>query len=223
MSAASATLLSVRDLAIRAGSRQLLTGLDLDLAAGEIVALRGPSGSGKTTLLRTLALLQDPVAGEIHFRGQSPEDLGWPVWRRSVSLAPQQTAIFPGDVRANLARPFGYHHRDAVFPADRARALLDTLHLRDIALDADAARLSVGQQQRLGLARTLLLEPSVLLLDEPTSALDPDTATALEDAVRDDIVRRGAAVMVVTHAPERAARWCDRVLDLATFLERSSS
>ena len=84
MSAASATLLSVRDLAIRAGSRQLLTGLDLDLAAGEIVALRGPSGSGKTTLLRTLALLQDPVAGEIHFRGQSPEDLGWPVWRRSV-------------------------------------------------------------------------------------------------------------------------------------------
>ena len=223
MSAASATLLSVRDLAIRAGSLQLLTGLDLDLAAGEIVAVRGPSGSGKTTLLRTLAMLQDPAAGEVRLEGRAPADLGWPAWRRRVSLALQQAAIFPGDVHANLARPFGYKHGNAAFPADRARRLLDTLHLRDLALEADAERLSVGQQQRLGLARTLLLEPSVLLLDEPTSALDPDATTALEDTVRGDVDRRGAAALVVTHAPERAARWCDRILDLAPFVNGRSS
>jgi len=202
-------------LAVRAGARTLLAGLELDLAAGEVVTVRGPSGCGKTTLLRTLAFLQDPVAGEVRLRGRTAAELGWTAWRRQVSLVAQVPAVFPGTVRANLARPFTYHVADRPFPEDRARWLLDQVHLQDATLDDGADRLSVGQQLRLVTVRSLLLEPSVLLLDEPTSALDPDSATLLEDLVREDARTRRSAVIAVTHDPARAGRWSDRTLDLA--------
>ena len=215
---AAEILLSARELRVQAGGRDLLAGFDLILAPGEVVAVRGPSGSGKTTLLRSLAMLQDPAGGEVRLRGLSPAEIGWSAWRRQICLVAQLPAIFPGSVQANLLRPFTFRGADRAFPADRARALLDDLLLADVDLAAGAVRLSVGQQQRVCTARALLLEPVVLLLDEPTSALDPAAATALEDHVRADVERRGAAALVVSHDPARADRWCDRVLDVSTYL-----
>lgn len=211
-------LLSARDLRVQAGGRDLLAGLDLDLTTGEVVAIRGPSGSGKTTLLRSLAMLQDPAGGDLRLQGRSPDQVGWTAWRRQVCLVAQLPAVFAGSVQGNLARPFGFRGTGASFHADQARALLDDLLLADVDLAAGAARLSVGQQQRVCTARALLLQPVVLLLDEPTSALDPAAATALEDRVRADVERRGAAALVVSHDPARADRWCDRVLDVAPYL-----
>jgi len=207
-------LLEVRDLAVKAGARTLLSDFNLDLATGEIIALRGPSGTGKTTLLRTLALLQDPAAGSLQFQGEDPDQLGYPTWRHHCCYTAQVPAIFPGTVHENLTRPFAYHGRTDQYPADRARTMLNTLLLEDITPDQDADRLSVGQQQRLALVRTLILDPAVLLLDEPTSALDPDSATALEDLVRQEIDRRQAAALVITHDPNRTNRWCDRIINL---------
>jgi len=214
-------LLSARALAIRSGDRELLSDFDLSLAPGEIVALRGPSGSGKTTLLRSLALLQDPSAGEVELRGRTPRQTGWTAWRRQVCLVAQLPAVFPGSVEANLSRPFAFRSTTATFAADRARTLLDDLLLTDVDLAADCDRLSVGQQQRVGTVRALLLEASVLLLDEPTSALDPDAARALEAVVRAEVTARPAAALVVTHDQAGAARWCDRVVDLAPLAARS--
>jgi ABC-type multidrug transport system ATPase subunit len=211
-------LLSARDLTVRAGDRILLAGLGLDLAPGEVVALRGPSGAGKTTLLRSLALLQDPAAGELRLQGRPPAEVGWTAWRRQVCLVSQLPAIFPGSVGENLARPHSFRGVDGSFAPARARELLDRLLLDDVALDTAADRLSVGQQQRLVTARALLLAPPVLLLDEPTSALDPAAATALEDRVREAVDAAGAAALVVSHDATRADRWCDRSLDLSVWL-----
>ena len=210
-------LLTVRDLAVQAGARRLLSGFALDLAAGEVVALRGPSGSGKTTLLRTLAQLQDAAAGTVELDGEKPADLGFPTWRRRVCYTPQLPAVFPGTVRHNLARPFAYRQGRGDLPHDRARTLLDRLQLGEVALDHDADTLSVGQQQRLAAVRALLLAPAVHLLDEPTSALDPESGQALEALIRADVAGRRAAALVVTHDPAAAARWCDRTLDLAEY------
>jgi len=216
-------LLTIADLEVKAGERLLLAGLALELAAGEIVALRGPSGAGKTTLLRTVAGLQDAAGGAVHLRGADPQAVGWTAWRRQVCLVPQQPAVFPGTVGENLARPFGYRTATARFPADRARTLCDRLRLDGVPFDQPAAQLSVGQQQRLNLVRGLLLDPAVLLLDEPTSALDPDAAAAVEDLVREEVNRREAAALAVSHDPVRAARWADRTLDLSPWLQRGAA
>ncbi len=215
---ADQALLSVRDFAVQADGRELLTGLDLTLAPGEIVALRGPSGSGKTTLLRSLAWLQNPSGGTARMRDLTAEEIGWTDWRRQVCLVPQLPAVFPGTVSANLSRPFAFRATTAAFCAERARNLLDDLLLTDVDLDANCSRLSVGQQQRIGVVRALLLEPTVMLLDEPTSALDPIAAAAMEDVLRADVDRRSAAALVVSHDPTRSDRWCDRSVDLTPLL-----
>jgi putative ABC transport system ATP-binding protein len=138
----------------------------------------------------------------------------------------QVPAIFPGSVSENLQRPFTYRGlRGKPWPPDRARDLLDRVRLQDVPLDAAAERLSVGQQQRLALVRSLLLDPSILLLDEPTSALDATAATALTDLIRAEIRAHGAAALVVTHAAQatngNGAPWYDRSIELADPEDRS--
>ncbi|MBD3223071.1 ATP-binding cassette domain-containing protein [bacterium] len=212
-----AVILSVRDLAARAGDRVLFLGLDLDLRGGEVVAVRGPSGSGKTTLLRTLSLLQDPAAGTITLGDGDAATLGWSAWRRRVCLVPQLPVMLTGSVADEVRHALGYRASRDLPSRDpgRGRRLLDELRLADIADDHPPDELSVGQRQRLALVRALLLDPDVLLLDEPTSALDPDAAEALREVVRREVSSRAAAVLLVTHDSGRAMRWCDRVVDLA--------
>ena len=206
-------LLGVRNLSVSAGGQTLLCGIHFELGAGELVALTGPSGIGKTTLLRALCGLDDPTGGEVKLLNQTPQEWGYPNFRRRVLLVDQRPILFDDTLEANLRRPFLYRSAREEFPHARAVELLERVGLGAQRLTQNARSLSVGQQQRASLVRALLLEPNVFLLDEPTSALDGEAVSEVENLIRQELQRRGAAGLVVTHSRAQAARWCDRALD----------
>lgn len=195
-----------------AASAALLRSVSLQLSGGERLAVVGPSGAGKTTLLRIIAGLADPIAGQVRLDGRSADDVGWPAWRRQVTYVSQLPVMTAGTVRDNLRRPHQYR-RGAPFDEERSVDWLGRLGLRESVLDQQARTLSVGQQQRVSLARALGIEPRVLLLDEPTGALDQDAVRTLETLVT-EWTQQGRAALIVTHDREQAARWCTATLDL---------
>jgi phosphate transport system ATP-binding protein len=192
----------------------------LPVRAGEVLALIGPSGCGKTTLLRSLNRLIEltPTAslrGRITLDGDDTSTLAVDTLRRRVSMVFQQPNPFPMSVFDNVAyalREQGSRHpRKAALEPDVRHALQRAALLDEVADDLDhpALRLSGGQQQRLCIARSLAVEPEVLLLDEPCSALDPKSTAQIEDLIvglRDEI-----AVVIVTHNLQQAYRVGDYV------------
>ena len=185
-------------LEVRALCRPGLAPLDLDLAAGEVLALLGPSGSGKTLLLRAIADL-DPNQGRVSLDGSLRETLPAPTWRRRVTYL----AAEPGwwETRA------GAHFPDP----EAAEALLPSVGLGAKILTRPIAELSTGERHRLALIRVLTQTPEVLLLDEPTSGLDQDTTRQVEAVLRaraDD----GVALLFATHDEALAERLGDRAL-----------
>jgi putative ABC transport system ATP-binding protein len=201
-------LFELEDVTATRAGRVVFEGLRADLAEGA-TGIVGPSGVGKSTLLRLLNRLADPTAGTIRYRGRDLREYDVLKLRREVGLVPQLPALLEGTVADNVL----YGPRLAKQDADVAG------NLRLAGLDpafeprrADA--LSVGEQQRVMLARTLALQPSVLLLDEPTSALDDTTKAAIEGTLRDLRERLGLSFVLVTHDLDQAARLADRVLVL---------
>ena len=201
-------LFELEDVTATRAGRVVFEGLRADLAEGA-TGIVGPSGMGKSTLLRLLNRLADPTAGTIRYRGRDLREYDVLELRREVGLVPQLPALLEGTVADNVL----YGPRLAKQDADVAG------NLRLAGLDpafeprrADA--LSVGEQQRVMLARTLALQPSVLLLDEPTSALDDTTKAAIEGTLRDLRERLGLSFVLVTHDLDQAARLADRVLVL---------
>jgi ABC-type proline/glycine betaine transport system ATPase subunit len=169
----------------------------------------GPSGAGKSTLLRLLNRLADPERGVVRYRGADVRERDVLELRRQVGLVPQLPAPLDGSVEENVR--FG--PRLAGREADVPRALA----LAELAADfapREARRLSVGEQQRVMLARALALEPDVLLLDEPTSALDPEARDAVKRTLLDLRERLSLSFVLVTHDHDQAARLADRVMEL---------
>lgn len=216
------TAIRVRDLAVSTTARRLVGPVSFELPAGSVLGLRGPSGSGKSTLLRALVGLLPPgldvgghaeVLGADVVRGR-PEDL--PSLRARAVLVGQVPVVFPASILANAA--FGVRHQvraPKVEMRARCRAALAEAGLwEEVAdrLDAPAHQLSVGQRQRLCLARALALDPSVLLLDEPTSALDPTAIAAVEATIAS--LRGRRTVLVVSHDAAQLERLCDDVVTL---------
>ncbi len=176
----------------------------LPVGASSIV---GPSGSGKSTLLRLLNRLADPDEGSVVYEGvdvreRDPLDL-----RREVSLVPQLPALIDGTVHDNVA----YGPRLAGHSFD-TRSCLELAGLDPAFEDRDGAKLSVGEQQRVMLARALALDPRVLLLDEPTSALDQAAREAVESTLRGLRARTSISIVVVTHDMQQARRLADYVV-----------
>ncbi len=204
-----AALLVARSLGVVLAGSRVLDALDLTLFAAEPLLVQGPSGCGKTTLLRTLAWLQPATMGRVELVGGPDPVLHAPAYRHRVVYVGQQPALHPISVRANLERPFAFAAaRPAPFDLSTAAELLAALGLPDV-LDRDARELSVGQQQRVCLARALLVQPTVLLLDEPTSALDDAAAAQLSAVVAGWLEAGGArGLAVATHAAGRLARLC---------------
>jgi ABC-type iron transport system FetAB ATPase subunit len=217
VSAAKEPLLHVNDLTITVAGTPLLEGVSLKLPAGDRVGLIGPSGCGKTSLLRAIAGL-DAAGGIVTLRSETPERMGWPAYRRQVMLVNQRPVLLDASVRENLARPFGYHLNRRPFPEHRALSLLEQLAIEPDRMEQRARSLSEGQQQRVCLARALLLEPPVLLLDEPTSALDAANVDAVEQAVEAYVNEGDRAVLLVSHDIAQTERWCTEVMPLEPYL-----
>ena len=167
---------------------------DLDIGRGECVSLMGPSGSGKSLLMRLIADL-DPGTGTVSLHGRQRDAWSAPEWRRQVVYQAAEPAWWAPTVAAHFAS-------DKI---DAARAMLGELGLPEAILEAEIARLSTGERQRLALLRSLSLQPAVLLLDEPTAALDAASTTAVENLLRRQL-QDGLSILWVTHSREQAAR-----------------
>ena len=181
-------------LAVR-GLRSPLAGpFDLDVAAGECVAISGPSGSGKSLLLRMIADL-DPNTGDVSVNGAPREDMTAPSWRRQAPYVAAESAWWTDRVAGH-------------FPPDRldaARQLGARVGLGAELFDAAVLRLSTGERQRLAILRALVLDPPLLLLDEPTAPLDPEATRQVEILLRERM-RSGMALVVATHDARQAVR-----------------
>ena len=181
----------------RGESRSLLRGLDLQVAAGETVAVLGPSGSGKSTLLKIIAGLEAPDAGQVWLDGRDISAL--PPHRRQCGLLFQDFALFPHlNVQDNVAFGLIEQGLRSVRARSQANTLLERFGMQTHAL-ARVWQLSGGEQQRVALARALITAPRILLLDEPFSALDAALRETLRAEFQQRIAQTGMAVVWVTH------------------------
>ncbi|MBO9663487.1 MAG: phosphate ABC transporter ATP-binding protein [Dokdonella sp.] len=209
------TALRTEALSLWYGKRQALSDIDLDVPARRITALIGPSGCGKSSLLRCLNRLNDEIAearvagrvrvGEIdaYAKDTLVHDL-----RRRVGMVFQKPNPFPLSIHDNVAyglRLLGIKRRreldERIESALKAAALWDEVSSR---LDDSALELSLGQQQRLVIARAIAVEPEVLLLDEPASALDPAATLRFEELLHE--LAQRYTLLLVTHNMQQAAR-----------------
>lgn len=205
------TVLSVERLSYEVGGVRILREVSFALARGELVAVMGASGSGKTTLLKCLNRLLEPSGGRVVLDGRDTGSMSPVEVRRRVGMVWQAPLMFAGTVRANLRRAVelsGSGVEDAAFSALLRRVAFDG------GLDVDARRLSVGEQQRVSIARALACQPALLVCDEPTAALDHDNALRLEATFR-ELCADGMTVVWVTHDAAQAERIADRTLLLA--------
>ena len=199
--------LSVRGLAVTYGDLRAVDGVDLEVAAGEVVALLGASGSGKSSLLRAVAGLEDVAAGEVAWDGRSMVRV--PVHKRGFGLMFQDGQLFEHrDVGSNIA--YGLTGLPRAQRGERVREMLELVGLPGFERRR-VTTLSGGQAQRVALARALAPAPRLLLLDEPLSALDRALREQLATDVRTILRQGGTTALYVTHDQDEAMTVADRV------------
>jgi phosphate transport system ATP-binding protein len=210
--------IALTNLAVAVGKRLILRGIGLDIAANTIVSVIGPAHSGKTTLLRVINRLIETQrdflrSGHVLLDGEEVRRLDIDVLRRRVGLIFATPVPLPGTIFDNVAYGPRLKTRlrrsrltDLVEASLRAAALWDEVKDR---LQTSALRLSGGQQQRLCIARTIAVDPEVIMMDEPTSGLDPISTAQIETAMRE--LKRRFTWVLVTNNVKQAARVSDRV------------
>lgn len=201
----SGAILEGSGLRLHRGGRLVLDGIDVSFRAGTVAAVVGPSGAGKTSLLRCLNRLEQPEAGTVSLDGTDIREIPPTELRRRVGMIFQTPVLFPGGVRSNLCYGLEGVAEEVLLEALAAAGLAESF------LDRDSSALSVGQAQRVSIARALVRSPEMLLMDEPTSALDKDAAGRIEALVA-GLAERGPGVVVVTHDLEQAERMAERAV-----------
>ena len=204
----------IEDLHKSFGDLEVLKGVDLSVAAGEVICVIGPSGSGKSTLLRCVNLLETPTSGRVLIEGFDITDPETDVdaVRTKIGMVFQQFNLFPHlTVIRNLTiaqrKVLGRSRSEAEAVADEMLAKVGLADKRT----EHPIRLSGGQQQRVAIARSLCMNPDMMLFDEPTSALDPELIGEVLD-VMGALAASGMTMMIVTHEMTFAHQVADRVL-----------
>ena len=183
------TLIEYRDVRVDGDDGPIVAGFSAAIPPGRLTVIVGPSGAGKTTLLRLLNRLDDPDGGAVLLAGRDVRDYDVLDLRRRVQVVGQVPVTFPGTVADNIGGD--------------TEALLARVGLNPALAAREADRLSVGEAQRMCLARSLALRPEVLALDEPTSALDTASKAGIETLIV-DLASSGLTVVMVTHDPRHA-------------------
>lgn len=178
-----------------------------------VTVITGPSGAGKTTLLRLLNRLDDPDGGQVLFEGRDVRDYDVLQLRRRAQLVGQVPVTFPGSVADNLRLGVGIPDAPDAPDAPRPGELLERVGLSPDLTGREADRLSVGEAQRMSLARALARRPDCLLLDEPTSALDAASRSGIERLLR-SLACDGLTVVAVTHDLRMAREIADHVVEV---------
>lgn len=207
-------VISVRGLHKSYGNVEVLKGVDLEVVRGEVVCIIGPSGSGKSTLLRCLNHLEVPTAGTVEMLGQkmdcTPKELSQ--IRRDIGMVFQQFNLFP---HMTAVQNVMEGQRSALGRGVEESKAVALKALADVGLashaDARPQSLSGGQQQRVAIARSLAMNPKVMLFDEPTSALDPELRAEVLDTMR-KLAGQDRTMVVVTHEMRFAKLVADRVV-----------
>jgi tungstate transport system ATP-binding protein len=205
--AAAILPLAVKELRYQVGGKRLLDGISFSLQAGLCSVVLGPNGAGKTLILRLCDGLLQPSGGSIEWCGPGAADAG-----RELAMVFQRPVLLRRSVAANVDYAMQLRGISRPERAARCARVLEATGLQDLA-DRGARRLSVGEQQRLALARAWALRPQVLLLDEPAASLDPAASRALESAIR-AIREDGTKIVMTTHDLAQARRMADEVLFL---------
>ncbi|WP_395517487.1 ABC transporter ATP-binding protein [Pseudorhizobium flavum] len=204
-----AKAISIRDVNLYYGSLHVLKDIDLEIQPGEFFAFLGPSGCGKTTLLRLIAGFNQAQSGSVSVGDKDVLDM--PPWKRDIGMVFQSYALWPHmTVARNVA--FGLEERrlPRAEVEKRVAAALSLVGLSHLA-DRRPSQLSGGQQQRVALARTIAIEPKVLLLDEPLSNLDAKMRVEVRRELRELQQRLKLTTIFVTHDQEEANTVCDRI------------
>ncbi|MCQ2522986.1 MAG: amino acid ABC transporter ATP-binding protein [Lachnospiraceae bacterium] len=191
----------MNDLKKSFGDVDVLKGISTEIKSGEVLVIIGPSGSGKSTFLRCLNLLEEPTDGEIFFEGNKINDKGCDVnlLRQKMGMVFQQFNLFPHmTVKKNIElAPLKLLKISQDEAEKSAQSLLERVGLPDKATSYPA-QLSGGQKQRIAIARSLAMNPDVMLFDEPTSALDPEMVGEVLELMK-ELARSGMTMVVVTH------------------------
>ena len=207
-------LIQVKELKKAFGSNQVLDGITTDICQGEVVAIIGPSGSGKSTFLRSLNLLEVPTGGQILFEGTDITDPKVDInrHRQKIGMVFQQFNLFPHKtVKQNIMlAPVELKLMTKEEASKKADELLARVGLPDKA-SAYPDMLSGGQKQRIAIARSLAMNPDVMLFDEPTSALDPEMVGEVLELMK-ELAQSGMTMVVVTHEMGFAREVATRVL-----------
>lgn len=214
-------VIQIKNLSVAYGSIKVIDDFSCDVKENSVTTIVGPSGCGKSTLLRCLCRMNDRfedfrLTGQILISGENiyHPDVDVYELRRRVGMVFQKPCVFPKSIYENAL--FGAKYLNRIEKKDYealAERVLTEVNLWDevkYRLDNLATTLSMGQQQRLAMARTLAVEPDILLMDEPTSSLDPESTEAIESLIQS--LKSNHTLLLVTHLPEQAEKVSDKMI-----------
>lgn len=217
----SINILNISNFNVSINKTVILKNINLQVLRNNITCIIGPSGSGKSTLIRSINRINDDVIGyekqgEIHFQNNSIFKNTTDVanLRKEIGMVFQKPCVFPKSIAENVL--FGIQHSKKISKTEKAEIVEKQLKAASLwsevsqRLDVSGSSLSIGQQQRLCIARTLAMEPQVILLDEPTSSLDPVSTKAIEQIMLD--LKKEYSIVFVTHNIEQAKRIADHIV-----------